>query len=675
MSALSVASRLLPAPLALAAWLWGGIVWTWLFAQVGLHSAPLGLDHGGAPLFALVNPFLVVAVCVWMHRDAALRRSAVLAALFGTALAIGLTLWPEWQRLAIYRATMPPAAVLGMAGGAEILAAILGPFGLVVALCLLGPDPFAKGAPVVTRAASDNHGHADWASMDQARKRFLGPDPGYGGIVVGEAYRVDRDSGATAPFDPDDQGTWGRGGTAPLLIDPCRTGPTHAMIFAGSGGFKSTAVAIPTLLTWTGACVALDPSRELGPMTTPARLAMGHRVVTLDPTDPASGSIDVLAAIDPASPAANAQVEMITALLCGDPPPEQASSGAAAVFQDLSKTLVACLLADMISDPALPPGKRTLRTLRQRVVTPEAQMRDLLAGIHAASASPKARDLAGTLMGLVDETFSGAYANAARDTKWLSDPAYAALVSDGGVDLRDLRDGGVTIFVQIPLDALRATPGLARVIIGSLLDAVYRADGAVEGRTLFLLDEVAQLGRMRILETARDAGRKYKITMLLLYQALGQLTEQWGASGKGAWYASTSWRAYAAVQDPETAEEVSRLCGGFGAEATSRGQTRGTSGQAGGGGSTSTGHSETRAEVRRALIEPSEILQDARTDEVFVFVGNARPLRCGRALYFRRREMIARVAANRFRAAAPVQAPPGRTRRTEQKVPRSPAAE
>lgn len=673
MSALSIASRLLPAPLALAAWVWGGLVWTRLFAQAGLHSAPLGLDHGGAPLFALINPFLVVAVCIWMHREAALRRTAVFAALFGTAVAIGLTLWPEWQRLAVYRATLPLGAVLKMAGGAEILAAILGPFGLLIALCLLGPDPFAKAAPAVTRAASDNHGHADWASMAQARKRFPGPHPLYGGIVVGEAYRVDRDRRATAPFDPDDQGTWGRGGTAPLLIDPCRTGPTHALIFAGSGAFKTTGVAVPTLLTWTGSCVVLDPSREIGPMTTPARLAMGHRVVTLDPTDPGSGSINVLAAIDPASPAANPQVEMITALLCGDPPPERAASGAAAVFQDLSKTLVACLLADMIWDPSLPPKDRTLRTLRERVVTPEAQMRDLLAGIHAASASTKARDLAGTLMGLVDETFSGAYANAARDTRWLSDPAYAALVSDGGVDLPELRAGRLTVFVQLPLDVLRATPGLARVIIGSLLDAVYRADGAVEGRVLFLIDEVAQLGRMRIVETARDAGRKYGVTLLLLYQALGQLTEQWGASGKSAWYTSTSWRAFAAVQDPETAEEVSRLCGGFGAEATSRGESRGTSGQAGGGGSTSTGQSETRAEVRRALIEPAEILQDARTDEAFVFVGNARPLRCGRALYFRRREMVARVAANRFRPAAPVQAPPRRAARTKPNTPSRPA--
>ena len=59
------------------------------------------------------------------------------------------------------------------------------------------------------------------------------------------------------------------------------------------------------------------------------------------------------------------------------------------------------------------------------------------------------------------------------------------------------------------------------------------------------------------LEQARDAGRKYGITLLLLYQSLGQLVEQWGREGKQAWYDSTSWRLFAAIQDPETARELS----------------------------------------------------------------------------------------------------------------------
>jgi len=40
------------------------------------------------------------------------------------------------------------------------------------------------------------------------------------------------------------------------------------------GGFKTTSVGVPTMLTWTGAAVVLDPSREIGPMVHKARARM-----------------------------------------------------------------------------------------------------------------------------------------------------------------------------------------------------------------------------------------------------------------------------------------------------------------------------------------------------------------------------------------------------------------
>jgi type IV secretion system protein VirD4 len=103
------------------------------------------------------------------------------------------------------------------------------------------------------RGRSDNFGHADWLTLRDARRLFPGPDDNHGGIVVGEAYRVDQDRVARSVFDPADRSTWGQGGTTPLLIDPCRSGSTHALVFGGPGGFKTTSVGIPTMLTWCGA--------------------------------------------------------------------------------------------------------------------------------------------------------------------------------------------------------------------------------------------------------------------------------------------------------------------------------------------------------------------------------------------------------------------------------------
>jgi type IV secretion system protein VirD4 len=69
-------------------------------------------------------------------------------------------------------------------------------------------------------------------------RRTGGPDPSYGGIVVGEAYRVDQARVARWAFDPADRRSWGQRGTLPLLVDPCRTGSTYAIVFAGPCGFK-----------------------------------------------------------------------------------------------------------------------------------------------------------------------------------------------------------------------------------------------------------------------------------------------------------------------------------------------------------------------------------------------------------------------------------------------------
>ena len=52
-----------------------------------------------------------------------------------------------------------------------------------------------------------------WACKE-ALQLFSGPHPAYGGVVVGEAYRVDQDKGAGGRFDPDLESTWGKGGSA-----------------------------------------------------------------------------------------------------------------------------------------------------------------------------------------------------------------------------------------------------------------------------------------------------------------------------------------------------------------------------------------------------------------------------------------------------------------------------
>ena len=607
------------------------------------------------PVAALCGPALLMLAGIVVYRARLLGRLMGLAGIAGMAIATVVTVRPEALRLTgLLGRGYTLNDVLHDADASIVLAGLFG-IGMVV-LGIRGltrPFPVgSRGTPLLLRARSDNFGHAAWLSMRDARQLFPGPDPAYGGIVVGEAYRVDEDRVARIAFDPARRATWGRGGTAPLLIDPCRTGPTHALVLAGSGGFKTTSVGVPTLLTWTGSVVVLDPSQEIGPMVAEhRRQAMGHNVVTLDPATARTAGVNVLDWIDIAAPLAESHVAAVVGWITGEVRP--GTSGSGEFFKGSGQDLVACLLADLLWDPSLPPERKTLRALQRRLVTPEDKMRELLGTIHENSASAMARDLAGTLKGAVAETFSGIYANANRDARWLSTAAYADLVSGGAegalpaMRTGDLVAGRTTVFLQVPLSVLQTTPAVGRMLVGALLNAAYQADGRVRGRVLFLLDEVARLGYMQVLEQARDAGRKYGITLLLLYQSLGQLVAQWGREGKQAWYDSTSWRLFAAVQDPDTAKELSAMCGEYGVVATSQGDTEGSQARSGIA-SSSSGRSESRSEVKRALIKPDELTQDTRTDEAFVLVRGSKPLRCGRAIWFRRPEWAGLVQANRF---------------------------
>ncbi len=500
------------------------------------------------------------------------------------------------------------------------------------------------GGPVaVPEAVTDTYGRARWMSMARALQSFPGPDPLYGGVVVGEAYRVDQDKVSGQPFNPAIPKSWGQGGKAKLLVDPCHAGQTHSLVIAGGGSFKSMS-AISTLLIWRGAAVVLDPAGEMAPMVREARQRMGHVIHELE----LGGTIgfNVLDWIDITSPLADTHILSVASWICGEEPDKK--SGTAQFFEAKGRHLVICLLSHMLWDDQLAAELKNLTCLRQGLAVPIDTMRDVLKTIHATSKSPVARDYAGALMQQVPETFAGIYGSADKETAWLANKAFAALVSGSSFKSTDLIAGKTDVFLKIPLEALDTAPALARTVIGALLNTAYQANGNFEGRILYLLDEVARLGYMRIIETARDAGRKFGITMQLLYQSTGQIEKQWGKEGKRAWFDGVSYRIYAVVQDVETATELESSFGSYGVMATSESSNTGSAGKGWESSSRSRGTSQSYHEVSRPLIRKAELMNDVRGDEAFVVVRGSPPLRCGRAIYFRRPEMVAQVAPNRF---------------------------
>ena len=515
-----------------------------------------------------------------------------------------------------------------MIGACAVL--VTGCFALRVSL--IGNAAFARAQPKRITGKRALHGEADWMTVGAAEKLF----PEAGGIVIGERYRVDRDSTADCPFRADDKESWGRGGKAPLLCFDGSFGSSHGIVFAGSGGFKTTSVTIPTALKWGGTLIVLDPSNEVAPMVLQHRQHAGRRIRILDPRQSETG-FNALDWIGRFGGTKEEDIASVASWIVSEDGRSSVTRGD--FFRTSGLQLLTAMIADVCLSGHTPKAQQTLRQVRENLSEPEPKLRQRLQDIYDNSASDFVKENVAAFVNMTPETFSGVYANTIKETHWLSYTNYAALVSGSSFSTEDIASGTTDVFLNIDLKTLENHAGLARVIIGSFLNAIYNAKGTVEGRALFLLDEVARLGYMRVLETARDAGRKYGISLAMIYQSIGQLREIYGGrDASSKWFESASWISFAAINDPETADYISRRCGATTVEIdqVSRSfQSRGSS------------RTRSKQLASRQLIQPHEVLR-MRADEQIVFTAGNAPLRCGRAIWFRRPDMTSCVGKNRF---------------------------
>jgi len=596
-------------------------------ARLALGRVGLALPYVAAAGIGLI--FLFAA------KGAAAIRYAGAGATIGAIAVFAIAMIREIVRIASFADAIPAGSSITVyvdpatsIGGMVLM--ITAGFALRVAM--RGNAAFAAAAPRRVSGKRAIHGEADWMGRNDAKRLF----PATGGIVIGEAYRVDKDGVAERGFRADDPETWGAGGKSPLLCFDVSFGSTHGLVFAGSGGFKTTSVTIPTALKWGGSLVALDPSNEVAPMVIAHRRSAGRDVFVLDPKRPAIG-FNVLDWIGRFGSTREEDVVAVASWVVTDT--GRSTSIRDDFFRASALQLITALIADVCLSGHTKEENQHLRQMRANLSEPEPKLRERLQKIYDNSESDFVKENVAPFIAMTPETFSGVYANAVKETHWLSYPNYAALVSGSSFSTDAIAEGKTDIFVNLDLKTLETHPGLARTIIGALLNAIYNRNGEVTGRTLFLLDEVARLGYLRILETARDAGRKYGISLVLLFQSIGQMRETYGGrDATSKWFESASWVSFAAINDPETADYISRRCGNTTVEVDQLSRS-----------SAMSGSSRTRSKqlASRPLILPEEVLR-MRSDEQIVFTAGNAPLRCGRAIWFRRADMKAVTGPNRF---------------------------
>lgn len=305
-------------------------------------------------------------------------------------------------------------------------------------------------------------------------------------------------------------------------LDPILfTAEGHLLTIAPTGAGKGIGALIPTLLRHPGQVIVIDPKGENYRVTAARRRAMGQRVVLFDPfaitgEDPKQqddfNPLDLLA-LD--SPTVEEDAFTLAAMLVAE------KSLRDPFWDNMSRQVVAALLLHIVQSAPFP--LRNLGELHYML----NQSRDA----WAASLSEMERSklsavrLGGAMIaGWESKTRANIMTAAQSHVGFLRGKGVQGQLSRTTFEVQDFIDGApMSIYLVLPPERLDSHSALLRLWVGSLVSLVLRRRHAPERKTLFLLDEAAQLGPLEQFRQAVTLLRGYGLQTWSFWQDLSQM--------------------------------------------------------------------------------------------------------------------------------------------------------
>jgi type IV secretion system protein VirD4 len=303
-------------------------------------------------------------------------------------------------------------------------------------------------------------------------------------------------------------------------IDPVLfEGDGHLITIAPTGAGKGVSCLIPTLLRYPGPTIVIDPKGENMAVTARRRRELGDKVFVLDPMGVTDSEGDRLNPLD------LVQCESDTGV-------DDAFSLAQFIFPDTKEVrdgfwrnralqLIAGIILHIVTD--LSPKERSLATLRKLVLSTAGNTGTLVSALKN-SRHPEANLIVNNLAIGSPETLGGILAFAQEGVDFIRGPLVQKATQDSTIDLGSVTAGDpLSIFIVLPPHMLESHGRLLRLWIGCLMTAIMRRRGRPKRSTLFLLDEVAQLGTLASLRQAITLLRGYGLQTWSFWQDASQL--------------------------------------------------------------------------------------------------------------------------------------------------------
>lgn len=295
----------------------------------------------------------------------------------------------------------------------------------------------------------------------------------------------------------------------------------HLFTVAPTGKGKGRSNIIPTLLTYPGSVLVVDPKGEAAATTRRQRSAFGD-VVLLDPYELVTDEPDRFNPTDVCAISSGSTVEnalMLTELLR----PDFTGSLHDPFWDNWADTILSGCLAYLIEHAEA--GDCHFAALREMLMSDDetynlAVLLDKTENIH-----PYARDAIAQYLQLPsDRTRPSVLATAQQHLRLFGDPAVAASVTDTTFDVEAFTRGDpITIYLVLPPAKLRSHAVLLRIWVASLLTLIVERARRPTLETLFVVDEAAQLGTLESFRTATSLLRGYGLRVWSFWQDLSQV--------------------------------------------------------------------------------------------------------------------------------------------------------
>ena len=295
------------------------------------------------------------------------------------------------------------------------------------------------------------------------------------------------------------------------------SGDGHVLTIAPTGTGKTSSAAIPNALMHEGQAIILDIKGEIYRATARRRRELGQAVHVLDLRDGRAADclnpldIAMMTGTEPAAIARSMAAELVT----------RTGQERDSFWSDWAENLLTAGIAWLLAD--CPPSERRLSRLYDLLTDINSDY--AIAALLEEKPSRAVASGFGAYLALPDQgTRPSVLASALMPLRLFDSDLVRNVTGSTTIDLAALVAGEpMTLYIIVPPARLAALRPLLRTWLSGLMLALCGREAPPPRRTLFLCDEIANLGRLDAFLTASTLMRGYGVQLWTFWQNVAQL--------------------------------------------------------------------------------------------------------------------------------------------------------